>query len=172
MPAGRRSLGADGAYAAPSERLDRGDRYGGNARHAFRHTTLRCAASAFARDRLAGRAQIWASFAARPDASVQMIPNSLLTRALLRRGMLLWTITRAALSGVLYLAGENPLRPPVATTAAIVVLCVCAGYVELHRNRGRDLLANLGTKRRHVAGYFAVPAICGELLLRAAATVV
>jgi hypothetical protein len=100
---------------------------------------------------------------------IAMLPNRLLTSALLRRSTRLWMVVRAALSGLVFLAGTNPLRLPVATTVGVLVICVAVGYVELHINHERDLFANLGIKRRNLALLFLMPALAGEMLVRAVA---
>ena len=99
-----------------------------------------------------------------------MLPNRLLTTLLLRRGTRLWAITRVTISGLILLAGDDPLRLPVTTTVAVILLCGTLGYVEGHINHERDLLGNLGVRRRSVAPFFFLPALLGELLIRAAAS--
>jgi hypothetical protein len=95
--------------------------------------------------------------------------NRLVVTTFVTRGVRLWLIVRAALSGLLYLAGTNPLRLPIATTLGVLFIAVTAGYVEVHLNHERDLLGNLGIKRRSLVGFFLVPAMIGELLVRAVA---
>jgi hypothetical protein len=99
-----------------------------------------------------------------------MLPSRLLTIALLKRSTRLWILARAALSGLVFLAGTNPLRLPIATTVGVLLICVAVGYVELHINHERDLFGNLGIKRRSLALFFLGPALGGELLIRVAAS--
>lgn len=101
-----------------------------------------------------------------------MLPNRLVAAAFLRRSTRLWIVARAALSGLFLLAGTDPLRLPIATTFGVLLLCVAIGYVEVHLNHERDLLGNMGIKRRTLAAFFLLPALLGELLLRAAASII
>ena len=98
-----------------------------------------------------------------------MLPNRLVAMALLRRGARLWAIARVAISGLIFLSGDNPLQLPVTTTVGVLLIAVALGYVELHLNHERDLLGNLGIKRRSVAGFFLAPAFLGEVMVRAVA---
>ena len=101
-----------------------------------------------------------------------MLPNRLLTTLMLRRGARLWMLARVAISGLIFLSGEDPFRLPVSTTVGVLVICVALGYVEMHLNHERDLVANLGIKRRTLAGVFLAPALVGELLVRVVASAV
>lgn len=101
-----------------------------------------------------------------------MLPNRLITTLMLRRGARLWMLARVAISGLIFLSGEDPFRLPVSTTVGVLVICVALGYVEMHLNHERDLVANLGIKRRTLAGVFLGPALVGELLLRVVASAV
>ncbi|MCC7054634.1 MAG: hypothetical protein IT355_15290 [Gemmatimonadaceae bacterium] len=54
----------------------------------------------------------------------------------------------------------------------MLLICVTLGYVELHLNHERDLIGNLGIKRRQLFGYFLGPALLGELVVRGVAAAV
>lgn len=99
-----------------------------------------------------------------------MIPNRLVATALLTRSTRLWVVTRLTLSALFFLAGTDPLRLPIATTFGVLLLCVGVGYIETHLNHERDLLGNLGIKRRNLAAFFLAPALLGELLIRVIAS--
>lgn len=101
-----------------------------------------------------------------------MLPNRLVATLMLRRGARLWLIARVAISGLIFLAGDDPLRLPISTTVGVLLICVTLGYVELHLNHERDLLGNLGIKRRSVGALFFGPALLGELLVRGVASAV
>lgn len=99
-----------------------------------------------------------------------MFPNPLLASAFLRRGIRLWIIARLAISGLVFLAGDDPFRLPIATMAVFTLVCALLGHVEMHLNHERDLLGNLGIKRRIVGLFFLGPALAGELLVRGLAS--
>lgn len=101
-----------------------------------------------------------------------MLPNRLLASLMLRRAARLWLIARVAISGLIFLAGDDPFRLPFSTTVGVLLICVTLGYVEMHLNHERDWLANLGVKRRTVAGIMLGPALLGELLVRGVASAV
>lgn len=104
-------------------------------------------------------------------ASTTMLPNPLVATLMLRRGARLWLIARVAIGGVIFLSGDDPFRLPISTTVGVLLICVTLGYVELHLNHERDLLGNLGLKRRSVGALFFGPALLGELLVRGVASV-
>jgi hypothetical protein len=95
----------------------------------------------------------------------------MLSLALLRRGFRLWVLARLLMSALFFLSQTDPLRLPTMTTVVFVLTCVMLGYVEVHLNHERDLLANLGLGRRVLMPYFLVPAVLGELLIRVVAAV-
>lgn len=99
-----------------------------------------------------------------------MLPNRLVATMLLRRSTRLWVLARLAFSGLVFLAGDDPFRLPIATTAGVLMICVTLAYIETHLNHERDLLGNLGIKRRTLAVYFLGPALVGEIFIRAAAS--
>jgi hypothetical protein len=96
-----------------------------------------------------------------------MRPDRVIATAYLRRGAVLWVVTRAALSVLWILAGDHPLRLSVASTVGALLSYVAVGYVETSRRHEWELLANLGIKRRMLALAFLVPAVIGEAVLRA-----
>jgi hypothetical protein len=95
-----------------------------------------------------------------------MLPNPLVATLMLRRGARIWFVARSAISGVILLSGDDPLRLPIGTTVAVLLISVTLGYVELYRNHERDLIGNLGVKRRTIGALFLGPALLGELLVR------
>ncbi len=97
-----------------------------------------------------------------------MLPNRLVSLAMLRRGVTLWGVTRVAASGVVAYAGRDPLRLDPGAVITVLLLCVALCYVETARNRERDLLANMGIRRRTLALWFLTPAVAGEGAVRAA----
>lgn len=101
-----------------------------------------------------------------------MLPNRLVATLMLRRGARLWMIARVAISGLIFLSGDDPFRLPISTTVGVLLICVTFGYVELHLNHERDLFGNLGIRRRSVAGLFLGPALLGELVVRGVASAV
>jgi hypothetical protein len=96
-----------------------------------------------------------------------MLPNRLLSLALLHRGVMLWGVTRIAASGVLAYAGRDPLRLDPGELLVVLLLSVTLCYVETARNRERDLLANMGIRRRTLALWFLASALAGEGAVRA-----
>ena len=101
-----------------------------------------------------------------------MRPNRLLATLMLRRGARLWLVTRVAVVGLIALAGDDPFRLPLITTAGVLLLCIMLCYVETYRNHERDLLGNLGIKRRSLAILFVIPALIGELIVHTMASAV
>lgn len=100
-----------------------------------------------------------------------MRPNRLVARAYLFRGTKLWLVTRAALSGAFILAGDDPLRLSAAAIAGILLLSISLGYLDTRIHRESVLLGNLGVSPLSLGALFAAPALAGEILLWAFATV-
>lgn len=100
-----------------------------------------------------------------------MRPNPLIVRAYLFRGALLWIVTRAAITGVLVLAGGNALRLSTAALIEVVLLIVALGWIETRRHRERSLLGNLGVSPLALSAFFAGPALLGEIVVRIVASV-
>jgi hypothetical protein len=96
-----------------------------------------------------------------------MLPNRVIALALLQRGLSLWVVTRIAVSGVLAYAGRDPRRLDAGELVTVSLLCVALGYIETARNRERDLLGNMGIRRRDLALLFLTPVIAGECAVRA-----
>jgi hypothetical protein len=95
-----------------------------------------------------------------------MRPNRLIVRAYLSRGTRLWLITRAMLSGVILLAGINPVRLSAIAGVEIILLSVVVSVLETQRRRERAFLANLGVRPLTLGVLFAGPAVLGEVALR------
>ena len=100
--------------------------------------------------------------------SSPMRPNSLIVRAYLSRGARLWLAIRVTLSGVLLLAGANPIQLSAAAVVEIVFLSVVVSLLETQRRRERALLANLGVRPLLLGALFAGPALIGEVALQLA----
>ena len=98
-----------------------------------------------------------------------MLPNRLVATLMLRRGTRLWILARVAISGLILLAGDDPFRLPFSTTVGVLLICLTLGYIEIHLNHERDLLGNLGIKRRSLAVFLLGPALVGELVVRSVA---
>ena len=96
-----------------------------------------------------------------------MLPNRALVAAYVTRHVRLWALLRVGLSGMLFLAGTDPLRVSPPTLGAVVVLAAAVGFVELRLRREIDLLGNLGVGAFALATLVIAPPLAGELLLRA-----
>ena len=80
----------------------------------------------------------------------------------------MWLAIRVTLSGVLLLAGANPIQLSAAAVVEIVFLSVVVSLLETHRRRERALLANLGVRPLLLGALFAGPALIGEVALQLA----
>lgn len=99
-----------------------------------------------------------------------MRPNSLVVRAYLLRGALLWIVARAAITGALVLAGSDALRLSTIALVEVVLLIVALGWIETRRRGESVLLANLGVSPILFTFFFAGPALLGESMVRFGAT--
>jgi hypothetical protein len=95
-----------------------------------------------------------------------MRPNSLVVRAYLFRGALLWIVARAAITGALVLAGSDAVKLSTTALVEVVLLIVALGWIETRRHRETALLANLGVSPLLLSVFFAGPALLGEFMLR------
>lgn len=95
-----------------------------------------------------------------------MLPNPLVIRAYLFRGVLLWIVTRVAITSVLLLAGVDAIKLSTAAIVEVVLLIVVLGWIETLRHRERALLGNLGVSPVLLSTFFGAPALLGELVLR------
>jgi hypothetical protein len=95
-----------------------------------------------------------------------MVPNTLVASAYLRRGLLLWLVTRAAITSVLLIAGADIRKFSTTALVEVVLLIVVLGWFEILRHRERTLLGNLGVSPLVISILFAVPAMLGEAMLR------
>lgn len=100
-----------------------------------------------------------------------MVPSTLVTNAYLRRGLLLWLVIRAALTCVLWIAGDEVWQLSAIALVEVVLLIVALGWLETLRHRERALLGNLGVSPLLLSALFAVPAMLGEAMLRIGASV-
>ena len=94
-----------------------------------------------------------------------MTPDSLVIRHYIFRAAKLWLIARMALSALIVLAGDNPLRLSFAAIIATIILVSFLGLVEVRRNREQSLLGNLGVSSQTVITMLSAPAVFGEALL-------
>jgi len=97
-----------------------------------------------------------------------MIAHTLIARALILRGVVLWLLARTLISAVMSLAEFNPLALSARSSAIIILVSTLLGFAQTGRLREYVLLGNLGVSRATLVMYFALPALAGELLLLAA----
>lgn len=95
-----------------------------------------------------------------------MLPNLLITRAYVVRGLWLWVGVRALVAAVFAMAELGPLPLSFGSAIQVVLLCVIVGFVDIRRRHERALLGNLGLGNAVMALLFVVPAIFGEIILR------
>jgi hypothetical protein len=97
------------------------------------------------------------------------LPEPLLARALIRRGLMMWVVVRIAffMAGV---AAARLLGPPTVhlafrTVAGLLALCALLGVLDVLRRRERMLLANLGVSLPQLVMLLLIPAALGELAI-------
>ncbi|MGH7652107.1 MAG: hypothetical protein ACREMS_09715 [Gemmatimonadaceae bacterium] len=100
-----------------------------------------------------------------------MRPDSLIFRTYLFRGALLWAVTRLTVSFFLFLASATVIRLSVVAAAAVILLVVGLGWIATWRSRELTLLGNLALSPLLITSCYAAPAVCGEIVLRAASSV-
>jgi len=86
-------------------------------------------------------------------------------RAYLGRGARLWLAVRLLASGILLVAGLNPLRLAPAAVVEIVVFSVIACLVDTYWHHERAWLGNLGIRPLTLGSLFVFPALLGETIL-------
>ena len=88
-------------------------------------------------------------------------------QAYLVRGATCWIAAHAVVAVVAVFGSLPPL--PLTTTAAfeMVVVSVALGFVDTHRRREMTLIGDLAIHPVALTGALAMPAILGELILRA-----
>ncbi|CAN5752324.1 hypothetical protein BH11GEM1_BH11GEM1_04410 [soil metagenome] len=96
-----------------------------------------------------------------------MYANTLVSRALIKRGALLWLGTRMLSSAVLLLAGANPLELTLGASVGVMAIATVLGFVQTARMREQVFLANLGIPLPAITPFLLAPVVVGELLLRA-----
>lgn len=102
-----------------------------------------------------------------------MRSNTLVMRAYLLRGTVLWLLARTLISAVIFVAHGDPFAVPVRSGVIIIGVSTALAFAQTARLREGVLLGNLGVPRAVLAAYFALPALAGELaisLLHAALT--
>lgn len=96
-----------------------------------------------------------------------MYANTLVSRALLKRGAFLWLGTRMMISVVLFLSGTNPLELTLGASIGVMASATVLGFVQTVRMRERVFLANLGVPLPAITPFLLAPAVMGEMLIRA-----
>ena len=102
-----------------------------------------------------------------PD--VYMVPDWLLIRLLLARGLILWLGVRLSFALIGFaLYGHLPTAFGPMTVLFIVGLTGVLALVDQRRRGEVDLFGNLGISRAVMATVAAVPALAGEVAIRVA----
>lgn len=78
----------------------------------------------------------------------------------------MWLVVRAAITGLLILAGSEALRLSTIALVEVVLLIVALGSIETRRRGESVFLANLGVSPIVLTCFFAGPALVGEFVLR------
>jgi hypothetical protein len=99
-----------------------------------------------------------------------MLPSRLVGRAYALRGFRIWLVTRAHVTAVFLLGGEDAVRLPFGSVVELVLLTVALCFLDMRRRRERTLLGNLALGSGSLSAFFAGPAVFGELLIRVVAT--
>lgn len=97
------------------------------------------------------------------------LPEPLLARALVRRGVAMWIVVRIAF----FMAGASAARllgPPTVhlafgTVVGLLALCALLGVLDVFRRRERMLFANLGVSLPQFVLLLLIPAALGELAI-------
>ena len=95
-----------------------------------------------------------------------MLPNALIARAYVARGARIWLGARAILMVILWL-GQSDLKLSLLASIQVVALSIALSFIDTHRHRERALLGNLGMQPVTVDALFGLPALLGEMMLRA-----
>lgn len=95
-----------------------------------------------------------------------MLPHPLIVRAYVARGIRLWLAMRAIVTCLLLL-GASSQRLSLSAMIQLVVVSVALCFLDTHRRRERALLGNLGVRPLTLAVLFALPAVLGEMAIRA-----
>jgi hypothetical protein len=97
------------------------------------------------------------------------LPEPLLARALMRRGLVMWIVVRVAFfivgSIAAMLLGPPTVRLASGTVVVLVALCALLGVLDVLRRRERTLLANLGVSLPQLVLLLVIPAALGELAI-------
>jgi hypothetical protein len=94
-----------------------------------------------------------------------MFGRALILRAYATRGLLLWSLTRAAGTMLFFLAETGPRQISIESRVHFVLFAVAVCFIDTWVRRERALLANLGVSVAFLAMIFATAAIFGELML-------
>lgn len=88
---------------------------------------------------------------------------------LIVRQLWIWVLIRGAhalIGAVAGTGGELPLLSAIRQPQpAVVLICAALGVVEMHRQRERNFLGNLGVGWRQLAGLLAGPALAAEAVV-------
>jgi hypothetical protein len=93
------------------------------------------------------------------------LPNAIVTRAYLNRGVPLWIFGKLLLSVALLLAELDPLRVSFQGSILMVALTAILGLVDIHVRGERALIGNLGLSRSTLALIGATPAVVLEVVV-------
>lgn len=100
-----------------------------------------------------------------------MLPNPLIIRAYVTRGVQLWVGARILFGGVLALATMDPVHLTFSATMLMIGLSTALGIADIVRRHERAFLENLGVSRAALVACFAGPAMLGEIAISLTALV-
>ena len=95
-----------------------------------------------------------------------MLPHPLIVRTYIARGIRLWLAIRGIVTCIILL-GASSQRLSLPAMIQLVGVSVALCFLETHRRRERALLGNLGVPPFTLAVLFALPAVLGEIAIRA-----
>lgn len=103
------------------------------------------------------------------EAISHRLPDSASTRTLLRRGLVIWSLSRAMLV-VLAAAWGGSISPRLLAidpieASALVAVASALGLLETHRLNEHRFMANLGVSQTAIVAILAFPAIAAEFLI-------
>lgn len=92
---------------------------------------------------------------------MRSLPNAVVTKAYLSRGLRLWISGRL----LLLIAGINPVRPSIQGMILLIVLTAALAFVDIRIRREAALIGNLGLSTATVVMLVVAPAIAGEVAI-------
>jgi hypothetical protein len=93
------------------------------------------------------------------------LPNSVVARAYLLRGIGLWVGGRLLHALVLALAELPPLPVSKLTSLHVIFVTGLLALADIHRRKERAFLGNLGVSRATMAAICGLPAAIGEAIV-------